>query len=137
MSLTLNRPRTGDLLARHFRWLVLAAIALAGASCINKYCSGPEITCADHANDCASVPGCRVASACQAKAAPGGDGGDSACGSITDPSACNTFDPGKGFPCVWSTCSGVPDKPSCGDYPVDQCPARLNCRVMQSEPVGT
>ena len=60
-----------------------------------------------------------------------------AAGSITDPSACNTFDPGKGFPCVWSTCSGVPDKASCGDYPVDQCPARLNCRVMQSEPVGT
>ena len=151
MSPTLNRSRTG----------VLAGIAVAGPSCINKYSAGPAITCADHVDDCASVPGCRTAAACQAKdvrmartcgglttqpaceaaatsdCAWSGDACDTACASITDPNSCDTFDPGKGFPCIWSTCSGVPDKPSCGDYSIDQCPSRLNCQVMQSEPVGT
>jgi hypothetical protein len=160
MSPAPNRPRTARLRGKRVATLLLAAIALAGASCDNKYCGGPVITCAHNESDCATIAGCRAAAACQyeggvdracsalatqstCEAATtsdctwSGDGCASTCGTITDPTTCASFDPGKGFPCTWSTCSGVPAKPSCEDYPADQCPSRLGCQVMQNEPVGT
>lgn len=141
--------------------LVLAAAALAAGSCATKHCGGRAITCADHANECASLAGCKMSPGCQYKfgAVDGicrpatnqpsceavtasncawtANRCESVCGTISDPDMCASFDPGKTFPCTWSDCSGVPDRPFCDDYPVDQCPSRLGCEVTESDPVGT
>jgi len=141
--------------------VALVAMALCAAACTSKHCTGEPITCVVNANQCGSVPGCRNAPGCQYKF--GGIDGmchkqtneqacqavtssdcawsdnqcESACFTITDPASCVAFDPSKTFPCSWSDCSGVPDKPFCADYPVDQCPAELGCQVTESDPVGT
>lgn len=136
-------------------------MVLGGAACTSKHCDGGAITCAENANQCGTVPGCRRAPGCQYKF--GGVDGicrketneqmcqavtssdcawsetlcESACFAIFDPASCAAFDPGKTFPCTWSDCSGVPDKPFCADYPVDQCPVGLGCQIVESDPVGT
>src|SRR4051812_20715295 len=94
MSPTSNRPRTARPLARHFACVLLAAVALAGASCDNKYCGGPVITCADYPGACGRVPGCRVAAACQYKG-----GVDGACRPLTTQPTCEAATTSD---CAWS-----------------------------------
>jgi hypothetical protein len=66
-----------------------------------------------------------------------------ACSSITDPQACHDFSfvdppyPDKTFPCVWSTCSGIPVVQFCDQYSTDACPADLGCTLKDQAPVGS
>jgi hypothetical protein len=143
------------------------AWAVIPGACSTKRCSGQPITCARLADRCDSVPGCVQVAACQysftavdtvcqklttadACAATTTSACTwappacvSACGSITSSQACDDFSfvdpryPDKNVPCVWSTCSGIPAKQFCDQYPVDQCPATLGCEVMDQDPVGT
>ena len=147
-------------------WIAFAVCIGFGGGCSTKRCSG-TITCARQAAHCDSVPGCQPTPACQYSFAPVDPTCHklttpetcaaattsacmwtapecvSACGAIADSQACQDFsftDPRyaeKTFPCVWSTCSGIPRKQSCEDYPVDYCPAQLGCQVTQPDPVGT
>jgi hypothetical protein len=146
--------------------IALAACLAFAGGCNRKQCSG-IITCANQAAQCDKVPGCQPTPACQYSfgnvdstcrklTMPETCAAEttsaclwtapecvSACGAITDAQACQDFSftdprfPEKFFPCVWSTCSGIPEKASCDDYPVDQCPSYLGCQVTQPEPVGT
>ena len=138
--------------------VILAADALG---CTNQICTGSPITCAGNADRCASIPGCSAVPACQYEGRATDRDCDellteascqattnsscawsasrcvSACGTLIDPQMCADFDPGRGFPCIWSTCSGIPDKPYCNRYPPDQCPSTLGCAVADRDPVGT
>lgn len=68
----------------------------------------------------------------------------SACSTATDQQSCQNFsvtDPAYPtqpmHPCAWSTCSGTPIKQPCDQYPINSCPASLECYVDMSDPIGT
>src|SRR5688572_14087213 len=132
------------------RAILIAYLSLAGA-CDTKRCAGViscarVAAVCQSVPGCSAVPACQysftaVDSTCEKRATPfscesetlsacmwSGSRCLSACGSIADSQACDDFSftnpqypASPDYPCVWSTCSGVPAKPSCGDYAVDQC----------------
>lgn len=154
--------------------LLLSAVAAeALQGCSSEKCSGNPITCyvvrgaCDQVPGCVSQPGCvkpflAVAYDCRAlksetacvsittaACAWGPDGCGSVCPTVLDEKSCRAVSyvdsTGRtNSPCRWSTCSGIPEKKFCNDYPVNQCPSFLGCFPMtatftlapRSDPIG-